>query len=726
MMKIKISLQNCYGIKSLVKEFDFSQDRAFAIYAPNGIMKTSFAKTFQDLSDSKPSQDLIFKDRETNRIIKDEYGNEIQSNQVFVMEPYNQGYKSSKISTLLVNKTLKEQYDKIYQAIDEKKEILIKELKLSSGLKSHIEETLSDAFTHDQKQFFISLKRVQSEVYEAKDESLLSNIIYQKIFNDKVLEILKSKDFIDNLSEYIKIYDDLLSKSNFFKKGVFNHNNAAEIARNLKDNGFFKANHAVSISLSDGSKNEIRTEMELESFIQQEKDNILKNPALSEAFNKIDDKIKKNKELRDFREYLLANMIVITELVNLDRFKQKLWIAYLAKNVEAYKDLLKVYDSGKEEIEKIVAKAKEESTKWREVIDIFNDRFSVPFIVKMENQDDVILKSAVPNIKFEFKDGSNENSVPIGEDDLLKVLSNGEKKALYILNIIFEVEARKETKQKTLYIVDDIADSFDYKNKYAIIEYLKDISKEEYFYQIILSHNFDFYRTICSRFYLPREHKLHTVKSDDSIKLIQEKYQKNPFTTWKNELCRNSEMMIASIPFVRNLAEYCGLNKEYDKLTSLLHIKQDTNLITIGDLELIFKAVLKDKQDLTLADHNNKVKDLIYNLADSMHMQTSEIMDLENKIVLSIAIRLKTEEFLIKAINNDAFWKNITNNQTIELINKYKVKFANEFETIKLVEQVNIMTPENIHINSFMYEPILDMSDQHLKQLYKKVSNLAA
>ena len=35
------------------------------------------------------------------------------------------------------------------------------------------------------------------------------------------------------------------------------------------------------------------------------------------------------------------------------------------------------------------------------------------------------------------------------------------------------------------------------------------------------------------------------------------------------------------------------------------------------------------------------------------------------------------------------------------------------------------MTPENIHLNSFMYEPILDMSDQHLRDLYKKAKNLS-
>jgi len=34
------------------------------------------------------------------------------------------------------------------------------------------------------------------------------------------------------------------------------------------------------------------------------------------------------------------------------------------------------------------------------------------------------------------------------------------------------------------------------------------------------------------------------------------------------------------------------------------------------------------------------------------------------------------------------------------------------------------MTPENIHLNSFMYEPILDMSAQHLYQLYTKVEAL--
>jgi hypothetical protein len=34
------------------------------------------------------------------------------------------------------------------------------------------------------------------------------------------------------------------------------------------------------------------------------------------------------------------------------------------------------------------------------------------------------------------------------------------------------------------------------------------------------------------------------------------------------------------------------------------------------------------------------------------------------------------------------------------------------------------MTPENIHLNSFMYEPIVDMSDESLRKLYTDVSAL--
>ena len=69
---------------------------------------------------------------------------------------------------------------------------------------------------------------------------------------------------------------------------------------------------------------------------------------------------------------------------------------------------------------------------------------------------------------------------------LLTSLSMGERKALYVLNVIFEIETRMKRQQETFVVVDDIADSFDYQNKYAIIQYLKDISDDGLFKLLIM------------------------------------------------------------------------------------------------------------------------------------------------------------------------------------------------------------------------------------------------
>lgn len=46
-----------------------------------------------------------------------------------------------------------------------------------------------------------------------------------------------------------------------------------------------------------------------------------------------------------------------------------------------------------------------------------------------------------------------------------------------------------------------------------------------------------------------------------------------------------------------------------------------------------------------------------------------------------------------------------------------------ESNHIDLIEEVNMMTPEGIHLNSFMYEPVIDMSAEHLVKLYNRCKN---
>lgn len=257
MNKTHLEFERCYGIKKLITDFDFSQKSTYAIYSPNGTMKTSFAKTMKDFSENKESKDSIFTDRETKRLVHDENSNELSPDQIFVIEPYNESYKSNKLSTLLVNKDLKDKYELIHKNISEKKDSLVKELKPISGVKKSLEETLSIAFTHSPKEFYKSLSRVKEEVLD-KDEPEFKGIVYANIFSDKIISFLDSGDFKETITEYITKYDELINASTYFKKGVFNHNNASVIARNLKDNGFFKAKHTLQLNSDDEKKNHHR------------------------------------------------------------------------------------------------------------------------------------------------------------------------------------------------------------------------------------------------------------------------------------------------------------------------------------------------------------------------------------------------------------------------------------------------------------------------------------
>ena len=87
-----------------------------------------------------------------------------------------------------------------------------------------------------------------------------------------------------------------------------------------------------------------------------------------------------------------------------------------------------------------------------------------------------------------------------------------------------------------------------------------------------------------------------------------------------------------------------------------------------------------------------------------------------------MAIRLKAEKFMIDYLNIDDL-SEFDKNQTRMLFEKFKDN-SDENNDIEILERVAIMTPENIHVNSFMFEPLLDMSDAALKDLYSDVLGL--
>ena len=321
---------------------------------------------------------------------------------------------------------------------------------------------------------------------------------------------------------------------------------------------------------------------------------------------------------------------------------------------------------------------------------------------------------------------------------LLNILSTGEKRAYYILNMIFQILVSKKDGKERLIILDDISESFDYKNKYAIIEYIDDIAEytdengDKLFKILLLTHNFDFYRTVASRI-TKRGNSYIAFFNDGEIKLEKGQYTKNIFSNYKERLTKkySDNIMVASIPFVRNLIQYTEdeNNIDYLLLTSVLHYKTDTQTITLKQIQDVFNRYWCKNENVTFAVGRENVSIYKVIIEEADKIIDVEKLDIENKLILSMAIRLKAElymkdKILADIMNGNDIMNDIYSkkNQSAWLTKAYK-QYIND-DAMNTLELVAMITPENIHINSFMFEPILDMSIKQLYGLYQNVKAL--
>lgn len=721
---LEIQLQNCFGIGKLDHKFDYGllNTNSFLIYAPNGTMKTSFAKTINLIAKNDANSmpcDRVYDNRATiHDILVD--GNAIAIESILVVNAEDNNYdSSSKISSFIASKDLKKKYDEIYSELEDKKSEYIKKLKQVSQ-STDCETEFFNAYSQSSKDTFFELLLTISKSLLSKPDTY--NFRYNDIFDKKG----NVKRFLDKsqplLSQYINNYNDLLSKSKFFKssKNSFGTFQANELLKSTEDNSYFDAGH--KFTLSDNA--EIKSAEELKQLLQKEITNIVNDEKLKKSFDQVDKSIGANSELRSFKSAIEKDNLLLVELDKYEDFRKRVWLNYISSLEKETVELSKFYESKKTEIEKIIKEAKKEFAIWEEIIKTFNERFYVPFEIKLVNQEDVVLKEETANLEFDYTD-PNETPIRKDKSSLLSILSKGEQRAFYILQLLFDVESRKQLNQKTLLVLDDIADSFDYRNKYAIIEYIKELHNNAIFKLLILTHNFDFYRTVASRLSLKWEAAFMATKDNSrEITLYEGRYRKDVFSNFKQHIS-DKKIFISIIPFLRNLIEYTedSTSINYKLLTSCLHQKSDTDTIKCSDILNLIHGGFASTTNQNISFGAKPIKDLIYETANSIEQENpiNEIL-LENKITLSIAIRLKAEEHMISKIPNAAALV-ITANQTSELLKHFKITNTDK-PTITILERVNLMTPENIHVNAFMYEPLIDISVFHLVDLYKKVKQL--
>ncbi len=381
---------------------------------------------------------------------------------------------------------------------------------------------------------------------------------------------------------------------------------------------------------------EIKDYNKLSEIFEEEKNKILNNESLKNSFANIEKVINANKELRAFKDAISGDNTLLIELLNYDSFRVKVLFSYLKQSIQNVKSLVGLYREKKSEIEKIIEQADKDQKEWESVIKIFNQRFLVPFKVELQNQKDILLNKDAAQFRFIFSDDNQD--VNVQKEDLQKHLSGGEKRALYILQILFEIEARKRSNETQLLVFDDISDSFDYRNKYVIIEYLNDLQECGQFKLLVMMHNFDFYRTLASRLNISRE-QIKMIRKNDAREII---FKNGGYLKSFIECIRNSKEdknFFALIPFVRNLIEYtrpqADKDNDYIKLTSCLHMKKDTKNIKFKIFQRFLTA------SLAQSEKRKKLKKITQNYIIKQFMiLQKKFITIKIVIILNYKIRL--------------------------------------------------------------------------------------
>ena len=493
MNNLRVQFGNCYGIRALDKTFDFSapQRKTYSIYAPNGLMKTSFTRSFDDLSkDEQPKEERY--NRPSTCVVECD-GNPISREEIYVLKS-EIDIKSdcSAITNILVNPTHKARYDELLTDLDKLKTKLIGSLQKQSKIKkTDVERYILQDFSSND--FPASI----TEAISIALKNDLSPYEYVVIFDPKTNDILKSQEFITKAEEFNQRYQELFEQAGtIYKKGIFNPAKAETSFDTLDKQGFFIGGHRVHLHGDEVSIDKAELDQKIQA-IHSKIDG-------DEELKKLRTNLAKNAQtqaLADLIEKLSsAEVELLLERLkpqNQAQFRKELW-ASIVQNSQDAKNYLDTFTASKDELKAIEDAAAELAPKWVDAVLLFNERFvDMPFTLKIANQVEAALGKEQAKLKFVFQDGADTVS---WSRDEIKTLSRGEERALYLLNLIFEVEARKLANQKTLFIIDDIADSFDYKNKHAIVQYLEDINDADNFYQIILTHNFDFFRTLANNF----------------------------------------------------------------------------------------------------------------------------------------------------------------------------------------------------------------------------------
>lgn len=726
---ITINASNAFGIGQLDCSFSLNKNRCIAIYAPNGTCKTSLRKALEAWSKNEPIKDNFFPERDSSFEIAANPPEELGRANVFCFRSMGD-LASARFfdDRLLASPGLKEQYIQDKESHDAELRLLLATLRkeLASGASFPKDAEMAPFIA--ELTGFDDIGRALTALVDradSMDEPLfVTKYKLGDVISKSVEKALSKPGVKETLADYARVRGEVLEKSVYFGDG-FDYLAASSLADELGKSGFFNARHALLLhSRDDAGTKAITSLEEYREVIDAEVERANSAPVVIEHFKIADEKLGKAQTIKRFKEIISSDQEVASAVGD----PQAMKLSFLVHAVQLHREEVTQYLGARESyFERMGAfqkKLAEEQSGWDFAVQLFRSRFRLPITPYVKNRASVVLGDSEPIIAFKYQNRDVNN------DLLIENLSEGEKKALYMLSVIFEIERSKRLPGAKLFVFDDVVDSFDYINKYAFIEYLRDFVSGTDAYAVLLTHNFDFFRTVTSRLGadFSRDNCLLAEKDGQGVVSLKKVdfIKQNPLRRWKAALCddlpKGDVKKIASIAMVRELVEMREGDKSerYGKLSSVLHGRDDAGTVTFDDLDDCFEEYLGVGS--FAGDFRNIQKVLMEECGKIVNRGGR--LELEEKIVLAIGIRVIVEHCLLSCYDRNNIERPSVNTLG-RLISSFKKDCPVDYSRYaECVEQAALIVPENIHANAFMYEPLIDIGSHRFIGLYKDCLNL--
>lgn len=716
------------------------EHRCFEIYAPNGTCKTSLCKAIERWSQSGKQEDCFFRDRSSEFDITTKPGGAFSRDHVICFRSMRDLESANLFADgMLASKDLKQKYQKALKVHADSKDYVLNslrfELKTQNGLPKldDMERLVTEAGGCES--FDESLEKLRAESDGFVPPQFMATIKMNALLSSKTLDILGKPDVKSSLKDYSQVRDEMLSKSHFLRDG-FDYSSARALAKELAKDHYFDAGHKLTLLDSANDKTiEVASVDELNDLIGKSLNAVDADPAVKAKFAGVENALRNTTAAEDLRNKITNQPEIAAALSDPNKLQHDYFVYAVSHCTETVDDYLNGLNGYQETVRALEKDIMSESTEWDEAVKLFKSRFDVPYNLSIVNKAAAVVRGDLPEIHFDY-DGHE-----IEKETLFANLSDGECKALYMLDIFFEVQRARRLRGPKLLVFDDVVDSFDTFNKYAFIEYLRDFASDPNTYVLLLTHNFSFFQTVGSRLstYFGFKDCLLAEKSNEGkISLNKFAYLKNaPLVTWRKCLeaskknankCNNAKtdtdvIKIAAIPMVRELVSIKeDQDPDYKTLSAVLHGRPDGCATKFSELSPIIKNYLNCD---SYEGDERQVQEVIEHKCDELVRLPDPWLPLEQKIVIALGIRIAVERYILgtyKRNSND--WPD-TKMLGKLVNNKFKNDFPQEFRNHEdLLERAVIITPESIHLNSLNYESLVDVGSMELKDLYRECQEL--